>query len=163
QRALIVARRRVQRIEKEFLAVSAGVGNDAAVLEAKHPPFRMSTSGHLVVKLRHPGANLNAVAMCLAYGVAQCIERLEPWRARRDPTGIEDQSGGNLIVFILFCGEIDRADSVLCRQGYEGCDILRPRTLVTVRTMISVLNASRAEDGCPAMASAAVAASPRLA
>src|SRR5215472_6310038 len=90
----------------------------------------MSTSGHLIVKLRHPGANPNPMPMRLAHGVAQCVERLEARRTGGDPTGVEDQAGGNLIVFILFCGEIDRAHAVPCRQAYEGRDIARTADIV---------------------------------
>ena len=57
ERALIGARARIERIEEQFLADSPGVRTNPTFLESMHLPGRMGSSGHLVVKLRHPGAN----------------------------------------------------------------------------------------------------------
>ncbi len=46
-------------------------------------------------------------------GLAKRIECFVPQRARRDPAGVKDEARGDLVVLILFGGEIYRAYAVL--------------------------------------------------
>jgi hypothetical protein len=56
-------------------------------------------------------------------GLAKSIECAVSRRARRDPTGVKDEPGRDLVVFILFGGKIDRTYAVLRGHGDEGRDV----------------------------------------
>ena len=129
EKPLIVARRTIERIEEEFLAVPASVGKNAPFFEGTHLPVRMGNSGYLVVKLRHPGANFYAMLVRLPNGLAKRIECAVSRRTRCNPTGVKDESGRDLVVFILFGGKVNRANAVLRGYGNEGCDV-RPAAQV---------------------------------
>jgi hypothetical protein len=83
----------------------------------------MDTRCQLVVELGHPGANSQALPVSLSDGLAKRIERAVSRRAPRDPTGVKDESGRDLVVFILFGSKINRTYAVLRCHGNEGRDV----------------------------------------